>query len=117
MPKHRPTAGHALARVAALLALVSLGVSLAGCARSPYIDSRREAGKTINIGASNADVIAICYKGGEPQPDVVKLAESACSATKRVPQYAGHNRFICNITTPSRAYFRCVAPTPAPPAG
>jgi hypothetical protein len=82
------------------------------------VDSRREAGKKIMVGPSNADVVAICYKGGTPGPDVVKLAESVCHETGRTPQYVSHNRFTCNLLAPSRAYFRCVAPPPPPtPAG
>ena len=117
LPIPGPTSGRALARVAALLAILSLGGLLGACTGVPYVDSRREAGKRIMVGSSNADVIAICYKGGEPGPDVIKLAESACGETGRRPQYTGHNRIICNLQTPSRAYYRCVAPIPAPPAG
>ena len=93
---------------------MSLGLCLGACAGSPYVDTRREAGKTIMIGASNADVVAICYKGGTPEPDVVKLAESVCRETGRTAQYVSHNRFTCNLLAPSRAYFRCMAPAATP---
>jgi hypothetical protein len=80
------------------------------------VDSRREAGKKIMIGASNADVVSICYEGGDPKPNVIKLAEDACKQTNRVPKYVSHKRLSCNILAPSRAYFRCVAPPKETPA-
>lgn len=107
MPGHRPTVRRITARVAALLAV---GVCLSACVGKPYVDSRREAGKKIMVGASNADVVSICYKGGDPQPNVIKLAEDACKQTGRVPHYVSRTRLSCNILTPTRAYFRCVAP-------
>jgi len=84
---------------------------LASCAESPYVDSRREAGKRISVGTSNLNVVAICYGGGEPPPaDVVKLAESECGKTGHVAQYQSRARIACNLLAPSRAYFRCVKP-------
>jgi hypothetical protein len=110
MPADRPTVRRITARVVALLAVAAVGACLGACTGSPYVDSRREAGKKIMVGSSNADVVAICYKGGDPQPDVIKLAEDACKQTDRVPQYVSHTRLSCNWLTPSRAFFRCVAP-------
>jgi hypothetical protein len=118
MPGDRPTVWRISARVAALLTVAFLGAGLSACVGSPYVDSRREAGKKIMVGASNADVVAICYKGGEPQPNVRKLAEDACKESGRVPHYVSHTRYSCNWLTPSRAFFRCVAPeTETPPKG
>jgi hypothetical protein len=111
MPKHLSTPGRFLARVATLLVLVHLGA----CAGSPYVDSRREAGKKIMVGSSNEEVVAICYKGGTPGPDVVKLAESVCAETGRKPVYASRARMTCNLLAPTKVFYKCVAPTS--PAG
>jgi hypothetical protein len=98
-------------RIGAVLAGLTTAMLLAGCAGSPYVDSRREAGKRINVGTSNASVVAICYGGGEPPPaDVVKMAESECAKTGLVAQYQSRVRIACNLLAPSRAYFRCVKP-------
>ena len=116
---HRVT-GHRAALCAlrigtALSALLAL-TTLVGCAGSPYVDSRREAGKRISVGTSNPSVVTICYGGGEPPPaDVVKLAESECGKNGLTAQYQSRVRIACNLLTPSRAYFKCVKPaTPAP---
>ncbi|TAK98668.1 MAG: hypothetical protein EPO08_18605 [Rhodospirillaceae bacterium] len=117
MPRPKPAARRAFPRIGVLLAVVAL----TGCAGTPYVDSRREAGKVINVGPSTADMVAICYGGGEPPPAVIKLAESKCAETGRVPKYERRDRFACNLFDPTRAFFRCVAPptapAPAPKAG
>jgi len=91
--------------------------ALSGCGiAKPYVDSRREAGKHTLVGQSNPDRIAICYRGGNPPPpDVVKLADSACAETGRVAKFESKSRFACNLLTPTRGFFRCMAPPkPAP---
>jgi hypothetical protein len=93
-------------------------IGLAGCAPhiAPYVDSRREAGKQIMVGPSNLDVVAICYGGSkEPPPAAVKLAESECAKTDRVPRLERRKRIACSMLAPTRAYFRC-EPKPSPEA-
>jgi len=104
-----------LRRALPRVALCLLAVLLGACGSTPYVDARREAGKRISVGFSNADVVAICYGGGTPGPDVLKLAESTCAETGRTPQYVSRTRFACNLLTPSRIFFRCVKPGEPPP--
>ena len=88
-------------------------VFLAGaCSTAPYVDGRREAGKRITVGPSNADVVAVCYGGDSgPSAEALKLAESECAKTDRVPKLESRTQFACALFAPTRAYFRCVAPS------
>ena len=83
---------------------------LESCAGQPYVDARREAGKRITVGTSNDDMVAICHAGRKPPADAVKLAESECAKTQRVPRFEQSIHFTCTLKTPTRSYFRCVAP-------
>ena len=40
--------------------------------------------------------------------EAVKMAESECAKTGRVPQLETRTRFTCALRTPTRSYFRCV---------
>ncbi len=93
--------------------LLALTVLTGGCAGQPYVDTRREAGRSINIGPSNEETVAICHAGVTAPPEAVKLAESECAKTGRVPHYEERTRFTCALKTPTRSYFRCV-PKDAP---
>ena len=90
--------------------LLVLTATLGGCAGQAYVDVRREAGTQINVGPSNADVVAICHAGVNAPPEAVKLAESECAKTGRVPRYEQRTRFTCALRTPTRSYFRCMPP-------
>ena len=80
---------------------------LQGCAGAPYVDGRREAGKKITVGPSNADVVAICHAGVEAPPAAVTLAESECAKTGHKAQFTQRVRFACSIKAPTRSFFRC----------
>ena len=95
-------------RSTAIGLLLVLTAFLGGCAGQPYVDVRREAGKSIMVGPSNEDVVAICHAGRNPPPDAVKLAESECAKTGRVPRLETRTRLTCALRTPTRSYFRCV---------
>ena len=96
-----------------ILALFLVCGLLSGCAADPFVDGRREAGSTRNIGPSTLNRVAICFNGRTtPQEAVLELAESECAKTDRVPQYDGQDRFSCTWGNPTRAFFRCVAPPP-----
>jgi hypothetical protein len=91
-------------RIGPILAALLL---ISGCSGKAFVDGRREAGKRINVGPSNADVVAVCHGGGEPPPDAVKLAESECAKTGRSAQLAQSVRFACSLRAPTRSFFRC----------
>ena len=93
--------------------MLVLTALLGGCAGQPYLDVRREAGQRIKVGPSNDDVVAICHAGTDAPPEVLKMAESECARTGRVPRYETRTRFTCALRTPTRSYFRCV-PKDAP---
>ena len=93
--------------------LLVLTATLGGCAGQAYVDVRREAGTQINVGPSNADVVAICHAGVNAPPEAVQLVESECAKTGRVPRYQQRIRFTCALRTPTRSYFRCMPPDAA----
>jgi hypothetical protein len=93
--------------LAGILALVGLS----GCAAGPFIDGRREAGSNRTVGQSNANTVAICYNSRSATPAaVMKMAESECAKTDRVPNFDGEDILSCSISNPTRAYFKCVSP-------
>ncbi len=97
-------------RVWILAVFLGLGLT-SGCTSDPFVDGRREAGATRNIGPSTLNRVAICFNGRTtPQQAVLELAESECAKTDRVPQYDGQDRFSCTWGNPTRAFYRCVAP-------
>ena len=96
------------------LGILAVATLLSACG-SAYVDSRREAGKRINIGPSNADVVAICTGDGIASPKVLKLAAEKCAETGRVPRYESRTRLACNVTAPTRVFYRCVKPGGAIP--
>lgn len=94
-----------------ILAVFLASGVVSGCASEPFVDGRREAGSTRNIGPSTLNRVAICFNSRTtPQEAVLELAESECAKTDRVPRYEGQDRFDCTWGNPSRAFFRCVAP-------
>jgi len=83
---------------------------LYGCASSPYVDSRREAGQREPVGASTADTVAICYsKQSASSQEVYQLAESECAKTGRTPELADEVGWSCTLFAPTRIFYRCVA--------
>ncbi len=83
---------------------------LAGCAMTPYVDSRREAGQKAPVGPSTADMPAICYSSyGSGREAAARLADSECAKTGRIAAFAYENPWSCTLKTPNRAFFRCVA--------
>jgi hypothetical protein len=92
---------------------ILLALALLTACSSAYIDSRREAGKRIRVGPSNADVVAICTGSGASSPEVMKLATEKCAETKRVPKYETKRHLACNLSAPTRVFYRCVTPDEA----
>jgi hypothetical protein len=91
------------ARVLALAALLS------ACA-SPYVDSRREAGRRQPVGASTPDMIAICFAPSKtPRSQVLAMAQPECAKTGRVAAYDHEDPWSCTLRAPTRAFYRCVA--------
>jgi hypothetical protein len=88
--------------------MVTLGLS--ACSGTPYVDSRREAGQISTVGASTPDRVAICYSSQSTTlADVMKLAESECAKTDRIPRFSHQDDAACALMAPTRAFFRCVA--------
>jgi len=86
---------------------------LSGCAIDPFIDGRREAGSSRSVGRSTANTVAICYNSRSTTPAaVMQMAESECAKTDRVPRFDREDVLSCSISNPTRAYFKCVSPTP-----
>ncbi len=101
-------------KIAAAARLVVLtgctAIFLAGCATTPYVDSRREAGQKVPIGPSTAEMPAICYSNfGSGRVAAAKLADSECAKTGRIAAFDHENAWSCTLRTPTRAFFRCVA--------
>lgn len=85
-------------------------LGLAACGGAPYVDSRREAGQTSTVGASTPDRVAICYSSQSTTPqEVLELAESECAKTGRTAQFSSQDIAACSVSTPTRAFFSCVA--------
>ncbi len=98
------------AKRSAWVALATTTLLLGGCSSGAYIDSRREAGQLAPVGTSTPDVVAICYsKTKNAAADVLKLAESECAKTGRVPQRAREDRWSCTMIAPRRVFYSCVA--------
>jgi hypothetical protein len=50
----------------------------------------------------------------------MKLATEKCAETKRVPKYETKRHLACNLSAPTRVFYRCVTPaeaTSGSPAG
>ena len=92
------------------LALASTTLLLGACGTAPYVDSRREAGQQAPVGPSTPDLVTICYAGSATSgADVMKLAESECAKTGRVPKLDHEERWACTMLSPRRIFYRCVA--------
>ena len=88
--------------------LFFLLVFLNGCAQTPFVDARREAGSSHTVGESTPNRIAICYNPYSTNAnEITKLAQEACQATNREAAYDGHNYWSCRVFWPHRIYFRC----------
>jgi hypothetical protein len=96
----------AIRRTAAVLAVLS---ALSACA-NPYLDSRREAGKTNPVGASTPDMIAICFAPSKTaRSAVLAMAQPECAKTGRVAAYDHEAPWSCTLLAPTRAFYRCSA--------
>lgn len=83
---------------------------LAACGTPPYVDSRREAGQIEPVGTSNLNRVAICYsKTDTSAAEVLKLAESECAKTGRIPKLDHEERWTCTMVAPRRVFYSCVA--------
>lgn len=77
---------------------------LCGC--SPFLDTRREAGKLSPAGQSRPERLAICYNGWiTDRKELTELAQQSCPTgqvkfQKSVP-------FSCTLFYPSTAFFSC----------
>ncbi|MBT5241925.1 MAG: hypothetical protein HN793_05345 [Rhodospirillaceae bacterium] len=103
---------HGIGVKACILAAFTILSTLSGCASEPFVDGRREAGSSRTVGRSGLNRVAICYNSRSTTPDAVRqLAESECAKTDRVPLYDGEDILSCSIASPTRVFFRCMAPT------
>ena len=98
------------AKYAGGLAIASAALPLAACGTPPYVDSRREAGQKVPVGPSTPDLVVICYSNSATAvAEVMKLAESECAKTNRVPKLEHEERLTCTMLTPRRVFYSCVA--------
>jgi hypothetical protein len=89
---------------------VVLAVVVSGCAATPFVDSRREAGQTTPVGASTPERVAVCYSSSGTTPQaVINLAQAECAKTGRRAQFDGQDEMRCALLAPTRAFFKCVA--------
>lgn len=112
LPPHqrRSTLGRMRPPILLLPAAAFLLVGCSGLAQ-PFVDSRREAGTTEQVGLSTADRVAICYNSETTTPDALwALAEEQCARTGRRATFDSQDHLSCRLLMPSVAYFRCVAP-------
>ena len=90
--------------------LGAAAILLAACGTPPYVDSRREAGQIELVGTSNPNRVAICYfQTATAAAETLKLAESECAKTGRVPQLDHEDRWACTMVAPRRIFYSCVA--------
>jgi hypothetical protein len=92
------------------LILAATGLMLGSCGTGAYVDSRREAGQKEPVGTSTPNLVAICYsKTATSTEETLKLAESECAKTGRIPKYHHEDRWTCTMIAPRRIFFSCVA--------
>lgn len=95
------------------ITLISLFFTIflvSGCGISkPFVDTRREAGKTYMVGESTIDTVAICYNSMTFDAEKLKeMANNECAKTDRVAKFKKQRLFSCRFFTPTRAYFDCI---------
>ena len=91
------------------LALALAALLISACGTPAYVDSRREAGQKAPVGPSTPDLVAICSSSsGSAATDVIKLAESECAKTDRIPELQREERWTCTMLAPRRVFYRCV---------
>lgn len=79
----------------------------------PFVDRRREAGKTgaeLYVGSSKTDAPVVCYNGWKTEfEDVQKMADEECvkQGTGSAAVLDAEERFSCRIMTPTKAKFQC----------
>lgn len=94
----------------ALLLLLAGACSLT----EPFVDRRREAGKTgaeLYVGSSKADAPVVCYNGWKTKfEDVQKMADEECIkyGTGTSASLDAEEHFTCRVMTPTKAKFQCV---------
>jgi hypothetical protein len=79
---------------------------VAGCT-GPYVDSRREAGRTTPVGPSTLDIVAVCHSPSQSDR-ALTLADSECAKTGRAARFDHSSAWSCTLIAPTRAFFRCV---------
>lgn len=90
--------------------LAAVALLLGACGSSPYVDSRREAGQIESVGPSTLNRVVICYsKTATSEAEALKLAESECAKTGRVPRWDREERWTCTMVAPRRVFYTCVA--------
>ncbi|MBQ8785875.1 MAG: hypothetical protein IJZ59_07555 [Alphaproteobacteria bacterium] len=80
----------------------------------PFVDRRREAGKTgseLYVGTSKTDAPVICYNGWVTDfEEVQKMANDECIKhnTGTSASFETEENFSCRLFTPTYAKFQCV---------
>ncbi|MBR1648200.1 MAG: hypothetical protein IJ689_01205 [Alphaproteobacteria bacterium] len=103
-----------MARVKILILLLFAEFVCACSQLEPFVDRRREAGKTGNelyVGASKKDAPVVCYNGFKTDFSTVqKMADDECIKydTGTAASLDEEEKFSCRILTPTKAKFQCV---------
>ena len=81
------------------------------CTLPPFVDTRREAGSTVNVGESTKDGVAICDNQLTTTPtEILKLAHNECAKTGRIPKFHKQTSWSCRFLLPTHVYYNCVNP-------
>jgi len=92
------------------LSVIPLLALLVACG-TPFVDSRREAGKPYNVGASSPNAPVVCYAKSETSPEeVAAMANAVCAESERVARFDSETVLSCRMMQPWRAQFTCVDP-------
>ncbi|OPZ78419.1 MAG: hypothetical protein BWY78_00592 [Alphaproteobacteria bacterium ADurb.Bin438] len=91
------------------LILISIFI-ISGCGiTKPFIDSRREAGKSYLVGESNLDTVAVCYNSiTTKKEELLEIANTECMKTNRKAVFKSQKILNCSFISPTKAYFDCV---------
>ncbi len=87
-----------------------IAATLVGGCAAPYVDSRREAGKREPVGASTADLVAICTSSyGSNRDAAKKLADLECAKSERKAVFDHESSLACTLLAPTQVFYRCMA--------
>lgn len=99
-------------KIAGLLLLL---LQISACSLTePFVDRRREAGKTggeLYVGSSKTDAPVVCYNAWVTEFGTVqKMADEECvkHGTGTAASLDVEERFACKVMTPTKAKFQCV---------